>query len=123
MTTPPAERSADVLVGDLFQVIDNRRWADLASVFAEDAVYERPGYEPLEGLARIRRFYEHERVIAAGRHHVEHVAGGAEAVACWGRFLGSDKDGGALDEAFADTYVLRDGKILRRKTFFFRPAI
>jgi ketosteroid isomerase-like protein len=93
--------TADWLVGRLFQVVDSRMWDELGEVFADDAVYERPGYPALEGLDRIRHFYEHERIIASG----------------------AAKDGAPLDEGFADTYLVRDGKIAYRRTYFYRPAI
>ncbi|WP_407990582.1 nuclear transport factor 2 family protein [Kitasatospora sp. CMC57] len=119
----PDTIAAESLVRHLFDVVDGRRWEGLAEVFAEHAVYERPGYEPLVGLGRISRFYTHERIIASGSHEVDHVTEGLETAACWGRFRGESVSGDPLDEQFADTYVLVDGKITRRKTFFYRPAI
>lgn len=116
--------SADSLVARLFRIVDDRSWGELATVFGEHAVYERPGYEPLEGIDRIRHFYMHERIIAPGSVHVvEHVTSGLEAAACWGRLQGTALDGKPLDEQFADTYVIKSGRISRRKTFFYRPAI
>lgn len=115
--------TATSLVARLFQVIDSRSWDRLDEVFADTAVYERPGYPALEGLESIRHFYEHERIIAAGKHDVAQVTGELAAVACWGRFQGTGRDGADLDEGFADTYLVRDGKIVHRKTFFFRAAI
>ncbi|MFC5805022.1 nuclear transport factor 2 family protein [Streptomyces formicae] len=115
--------TADSLVARLFQVIDSRSWDELGDVFADDAVYERPGYPALEGLDRIRHFYEHERIITSGAHEVAQVTGGLAAAACWGRFRGASRDGDPLDEGFADTYLVRDGKIAHRKTFFYRAAI
>ncbi|MEW1902939.1 nuclear transport factor 2 family protein [Streptomyces sp. NPDC057242] len=115
--------TADSLVARLFQVVDSRTWDDLGEVFADDAVYERPGYPALEGLDRIRHFYEHERIIASGAHEVDQVTGGLAAAACWGRFRGASRDGTALDEGFADTYLVRDGKIAYRRTYFYRAAI
>ncbi|MEZ0070340.1 ketosteroid isomerase-like protein [Streptacidiphilus sp. MAP12-20] len=116
-------RTADILVRDLFRAVDGRAWEDLAQIFAKDAVYERPGYPPLLGLDRILYFYEHERIIAAGRHHVDHITGGLGAAACWGRFQGTSRTGEPLDEPFADTYVVREGLITHRRTYFWRPAI
>ncbi|MFI5616752.1 nuclear transport factor 2 family protein [Streptomyces sp. NPDC051567] len=125
MTTSPLVpvTEAAALVARLFQVIDSRRWDLLGEVFAPDAVYERPGYPALEGLDRIRHFYEHERVITSGAHEVGHVTSGPGAVACWGRFRGADRAGTPLDEGFADTYLVHDGRIGHRKTFFYRAAI
>jgi ketosteroid isomerase-like protein len=116
-------RTAERLVTELFAVIDGRRWDDLVTVFAEDGVYLRPGYPALTGLEAIERFYRHERIIAAGEHRVEHVVGDLGVAACWGRFTGFSKSGEPLEEDFADTYRVRDGRIVHRRTFFYRPAI
>lgn len=118
------EQEAHDLIRRLFGVIDGVQFDDLGSVFAEDAVYERPGYAPLQGLARIEQFYRQERIIGAGSHHVEAVtcssAGDAVAV---GVFRGESRDGRPLEERFADVYRVQGGKIVWRTTFFFRPAI
>ncbi|WP_329314352.1 nuclear transport factor 2 family protein [Streptomyces sp. NBC_01262] len=116
-------RSAENLVTELFSIIDGCRWDDLPGVFAPDCVYDRPGYEPLIGLARIQLFYREERVIGSGSHHVLHVVSNLEAAACWGRFTGVSKIGHPLDEEFADTYTVRNSRIVHRQTYFYRPAI
>ncbi|MDX3078418.1 nuclear transport factor 2 family protein [Streptomyces sp. MI02-7b] len=116
--------SADGLVSRLFQIVDGRSWDELGTLFTEDARYERPGYEPLKGIDRIRHFYIHERIIAAGSVHlVDHITSSLGAAACWGRLRGAALNGEPLNEEFADTYVIRDGRIAHRKTFFYRPAI
>jgi ketosteroid isomerase-like protein len=122
MTTVTA-RSAEELVSTLFSIVDAGQWDELGTVFAEDCVYSRPGYEPLVGLARVREFYRHERIIAGGRHHVERVVSDVGAAACWGQFTGVSRSGQPLDEQFADTYQVRDGKIVFRQTYFYRAAI
>jgi ketosteroid isomerase-like protein len=119
----PTARSATDLVTGLFDIVDGRRWDELVEVFTPDAVYDRPGYDPLVGLDRIVRFYERERIIATGRHSVTRVVSDLGAAACWGRFVGTGRDGRPLDEEFADTYAVRDGRIAHRKTYFYRPAI
>jgi ketosteroid isomerase-like protein len=120
---PAATRSADRLITDLFDIIDGCRWEDLGSVFAEDCVYSRPGYEPIVGLARLTHFYQHERIVASGGHAVECTVSDLGAAACWGRFHGKSKTGEELDEGFADTYRVRDGKIVFRTTYFYRAAM
>ncbi|MEV6766733.1 nuclear transport factor 2 family protein [Streptomyces sp. NPDC051105] len=123
MISAAAQRTAEQLINELFDVIDNRRWDQLSRVFAEDGVYERPGYEPLVGLAAIQHFYRYERVVDQGRHDVEHVVSDLGTAACWGRFTGMDRSGRPLDEAFADAYAVTEGKIKHRVTYFYRPAI
>ncbi|AOT62606.1 MULTISPECIES: nuclear transport factor 2 family protein [Streptomyces] len=106
----------------LLDIIDDGRWDDLPSVLAPQCVIERPGAEPLVGLARIERFYRHERPVAAGRHTVERLLADAEAAACWGTFSGTDRDGRAVAARFADTYLLEGGRISRRTTYLHGPA-
>lgn len=70
-------------IRELYAIVDDRLWNSLDRVFDPAIVYERPGYAPFEGLARVRRFYERERVIAAGRHELSSslVVGDVGAVA------------------------------------------
>jgi ketosteroid isomerase-like protein len=122
-TATSTTRTAEQLVTELFEIIDGRRWDELGSVFADDCVYSRPGYEPLAGLARIQRFYRHERIVAAGGHRIEHTVSDLGTAACWGTFVGESRSGQPLHEGFADTYQVRDGKIVYRRTYFYRAAI
>ncbi|WP_438297289.1 nuclear transport factor 2 family protein [Streptomyces sp. HUAS TT7] len=119
----PAARTAEHLVANLFTIIDGRRWDDLPDVFAPDCVYERPGYEPLTGLADVDFFYRHTRIVSVGRHRVDRVVSDLGSAACWGRFTGQDRLGHPLEEGFADTYLVQGGKIVHRTTYFFRAAI
>ena len=107
----------------LFETVDSRNWESLKESFCEDAVYERPGYEPLVGLERITHFYREERVIASGKHFLENTVLNESGGACWGRFVGTHKNNSALDERFADVYLWKNGKIWIRKSYFFRPAV
>lgn len=122
-TLTPAPRTPQRLITDLFSVIDERRWDELAEVFAPGCVYERPGYRPLSGLADIDHFYRHTRIISSGRHLVDRVVADHGSAACWGHFTGQDRSGRPLEEGFADAYLVQDGKIVRRTTYFFRAAI
>ena len=106
-----------------FDQIDSRNWDGLSQVFCEDIVYERPGYEPLAGLERVLKFYREERVIASGKHYLEHIVLNESSGACWGRFIGLHKNKSAIDERFADVYLFKDGKIHNRQSYFFRPAV
>ncbi|MFC1415447.1 nuclear transport factor 2 family protein [Streptacidiphilus cavernicola] len=122
-STSTAYRTADTLVHDLFHIIDNRTWNNLTHIFTDDAVYERPGYPPLLGLHQILHFYQHQRIIATGHHHIDHTTSNLNTAACWGHFHGTTHTGQPLHEPFADTYITTNNKITHRKTFFWRPAI
>lgn len=114
---------ADNFVLDLFRKIDSRDWDALPTSFCDEVVYERPGYEPLVGVERVMKFYREERVIASGEHRLERVVIDGASGACWGRFVGRHRDGSAIDERFADVYILENGRIRVRRSYFFRPAI
>jgi ketosteroid isomerase-like protein len=63
------------------------------------------------------------RIIEAGTHIVDYTVSDLGVAACWGRFRGYSRDGRELDESFADTYRVRDGRIVYRRTYFYRAAI
>ena len=110
-------------IGRLFEIVDGARWDELREAFCEDAVYERPGYPPFVGIAEVLRFYQTVRVIASGRHRLESVVSDGASGACWGQFEGVLKDDSQVSERFADVYTFEGGRIKRRRSFFFRPAI
>lgn len=108
---------------EMFDFIDSRQWAGLREKFCDDVVYERPGYDPIEGLDDLLTFYSEVRIIASGKHHLSHVVVNEGAGASWGRFIGEGKDSSPLDERFADVYTFENGKIKHRTSYFFRAAI
>ena len=113
--------SASVI--ELFLAVDSSDWNMLAEIFHHDIVYERPGYEPFVGIDRLLKFYQTERIIASGKHYIEHITIEGNYGACWGRLIGVSKDDFQIDEIFADVYSFENGKIKTRKTHFFRPAV
>lgn len=114
---------ASTLVHDLFQAIDTRSFERLRDICHSDVTYERPGYEAFVGIERLLKFYREERVIASGDHLLTAVVIDETHGACWGRFLGAHRNGSDIDVEFADTYEIEDGRILRRKSFFYKPAV
>ncbi|WP_217238073.1 nuclear transport factor 2 family protein [Streptomyces sp. AC555_RSS877] len=86
-------------------------------------IYDRPGYDSLRGLHQIEHFYRTERIVASGTHQVHRIVSDLDSAACWGRFTGNSRTGAPLDEQFADTYTVRDGRIIGRRTYFYRAAI
>jgi uncharacterized protein len=118
-----ATAASTSLVHDLFQAIDSRSFERLRELCHPDVTYERPGYEPFVGIDRLLKFYREERVIASGDHHLTAVVVEGANGACWGRFLGAHRDGSDIDVEFADTYQIEDGRIRRRKSFFYQPAV
>ena len=110
-------------IRNLFEAIDTSDWKTLRNLFHPEMIYERPGYEPFDGLNRVMQFYQTERILASGQHHLENILLEGDSGVCCGRFIGFKKDGGAVDERFADVYSFADGKIRTRRSYFFRPAV
>ena len=107
----------------LLAVIDRRDWGGLAGLVTEDVVYHRPGCPPIVGVDAFVGFYRRRCIVASGRHVVERWVEGGGQVCCWGRFDGVSHSGVPLSEIFADWFEVRDGRVSRRRTFFYRPAV
>jgi hypothetical protein len=105
----------------LFTLIDSGGWERFADVFASDAVYRRPGFETMHGLARIIAFYRHGRRIASGRHVLAGIVAEDGRAACWGRLTGRLKDGEPIEVEFADVYLFTDSRISERTSYFHTP--
>lgn len=106
---------ANVDAGDVEGVLD---W------FADDAVYHRPGYDPMVGRDALRAFYGGERVIESGSHHLEQLVSDGATVAVRGTFTGRLKDGSFVTLGFADfiDYDAR-GRARERRSYFGTPAV
>ncbi len=111
------------LIVTLFCAVDSSDWNLLLQCFNHNIVYERPGYEPLIGIDQLLNFYEYERIIASGKHQIEHIVIENNHGACWGRFIGLHKNGSQIDELFADVYSFENYKFKTRRTHFFRQAV
>lgn len=111
------------LIVTLFRAVDSSDWGLLVNCFDKNIIYERPGYQPLIGLDELLKFYQYERVVASGKHQVEHIVIEDNYGACWGQFIGLHKNGSQIDERFADVYSFENNKFKTRRSYFFRPAI
>ncbi|MCF4970660.1 nuclear transport factor 2 family protein [Nostoc sp. CMAA1605] len=111
------------LIVSLFSAVDSSDWNFLKNCFDENIIYERPGYQPFVGLDKLLRFYQYERIIASGKHHIEYIAIDNNYGACWGNFIGIHKNGSKINERFADVYSFENGKFKTRRSYFFRPAV
>lgn len=107
----------------MFQAIDASDWAAFPEVYHADVVYERPGYPPLRGLDEVTRFYEKDRRIAGGTHHVDGIVIDGDQGACWGTLTGVLNDGAEINVTFADIYRFADGRIVSRRSYFFTPLV
>ena len=112
------------LIKHLFQIIDAQDWLAIRQVFAEQIVYDRPGYPRMIGIERVLYFYQHERVLRSGKHSLDHILVDNDRGSCWGWFVGHKKDGTPVEISFADAYDFDEpGRIRLRRSFFFQPAV
>lgn len=112
------------LVHRYYELVDKGDIGGLLALFASDAVYDRPGYETLEGRAELDEFYHADRVIADGRHTVRATVCDGTTVAVQGDFEGVLKSGKHVRLRFADFFeVAPDGLFSRRDTYFFAPMV
>ncbi|HEX4020859.1 MAG TPA: nuclear transport factor 2 family protein [Acidobacteriaceae bacterium] len=112
-----------MLITEMFRTIDSNDWESLKKFYSEGAIYERPGYNPFVGLDQVLYFYREKRLVAWGTHWIDHIIVDKRIGACWGRLIGQHKDGSSIAVEFADIYHFDDGKIAKRKSFFFSPLI
>ncbi|CAM3888743.1 nuclear transport factor 2 family protein [Janibacter anophelis] len=116
--------SAEQAARRYYALVDAGDVDGVVGCFAEDAVYHRPGYAPMEGRAALAEFYGGERVIADGRHELDEVVVEGRRVAVHGRFVGTLKDGSAARVGFADFWVLdEEDRATSRRSFFDTPAV
>ena len=107
-----------------YQLVDANDVDGVVAMFAEDAVYNRPGYDPLIGRRQIERFFRDQRVIERGRHTVTEVVVSGSVVAVHGACSATLKSGRDLDLRFADFFVANaSGAFQKRDTFFFAPLV
>ena len=105
-----------------YDCVDRGDVPAIAALFAQNASYHRPGYEPFLGPEGLVRFYGAERSIRDGRHHLEWVVAEKGQVAVRGSFRGTLHNGAPIELRFADFFQTgQDGLFTRRDTFFFAP--
>ncbi len=107
-----------------YRLVDDGDVSALVQLFSPDAVYERPGYEPLTGREALTDFYRDTRIIASGRHTVQAAICDGAGVAVRGEFTGTLKSGARVHLRFADFFEIDPaGLFCRRQTYFFQPMV
>ncbi|MEU8890792.1 nuclear transport factor 2 family protein [Streptomyces sp. NPDC048442] len=107
-----------------YQLVDAGDISALVGLFAPDAHYRRPGYQPLVGHAELEHFYREQRVIREGEHTLATLIAADDEIAVHGLFRGVLHDGGRAELRFADFFRMTpEGRIASRDTFFFVPAV
>ncbi|MEO5875035.1 MAG: nuclear transport factor 2 family protein [Streptosporangiaceae bacterium] len=107
-----------------YELVDADDVEGLVALFDANAVYHRPGYEPLVGTTELERFYREDRVIDKGRHTLSATVTGDGGAAVHGAFEGVLKDGRQVALRFADFFTFsQEGTFQTRDTFFFSPMV
>jgi steroid Delta-isomerase len=123
-TTRTADSAAVAHVRRYYELVDRGDVDGLVALFAPDATYHRPGYQPMVGHRGLTGFYRGERVIREGKHTLSTVVAHGRDVAVHGEFRGVLRDEREVSLRFCDFFVLGpDGRFTRRDTFFFAPMV
>lgn len=112
------------MVRQFYHLVDCGDVHGLAVLFAPDAEYRRPGYDPMVGREKILHFYLETRIVRAGKHLLTTLLTDGYTVGAFGDFHGVLYDGNSVDLRFADRFTVRpDGLFSSRDTYFFSPFI
>lgn len=107
-----------------YTAVDSGDVHAVLACFAADAVYRRPGYEPIVGTEGLRAFYTGVRVIESGRHTLDDVLVEGERAAIRGRFDGRLRGGADAHVGFADFFGFDEaGRIATRTSYFFAASV
>ncbi|MFE2358885.1 nuclear transport factor 2 family protein [Streptomyces parvulus] len=107
-----------------YALVDDGDVEGVVGLFADRAVYERPGYDPIVGREGLDAFYRGLRVIDSGRHRVVTLVVGSHDAAVEGEFRGRLKDGSEVELRFADFFRLNGELLIEvRNTYFFSPLV
>lgn len=122
--TAPAAQQNVTRIREFYARVDAGDVSAMCALFATDAVYYRPGFDPLSGREAIERFYRQQRVIRSGAHVLTSVIATDQDVAVYGDFAGTLRDGRAAKHRFAEFFAVAGGALItRRDTFFFVPLV
>ncbi len=113
----------DLTIEKYYRLVDANDIDGILALFTANCIYERPGYDPILGSQALRRFYEVDRVIAAGAHVVDRVITAADSAAVEGIFEGVLRSGEEVSVRFADFFHMVEGLIGSRRTYFYAPLV
>jgi ketosteroid isomerase-like protein len=108
----------EMLVRKYYDAVDSNDLETLFSVFAENIVYERPGYSPIRGMDEFKDFYRNNRIIKKGKHTLHNIIVREPYVVVEGEFRGTLKDGKESYTKFVDVYTFSGKKAIKRHTYF-----
>ncbi len=106
------------IVKKYYRAVDENNLDILFSLFSNDIIYERPGYEPLKGMEEFQNFYRSSRIIKSGHHTIFNIIVKEPYVVVEGEFNGVLKNGNRSYTKFVDVYKFHNEKICFRHTYF-----
>jgi hypothetical protein len=106
------------IVRKYYDAVDSNDLETLFSVFSENIVYERPGYEAISGMEKFKDFYRKNRIIKEGHHTLSNIIVHKPYVIVEGEFKGILKDGRESYTKFVDVYTFSNNKAVKRHTYF-----
>jgi steroid delta-isomerase len=110
------------LVHEYYARVDADDIDGMIRLFEPEAVYYRPGSEPLVGRAALESFYHSQPPIQSRRHILAGLINDGSEVAVHGTAHRIALDGQHSTIGFADFFnVSESGLFSRRRTFFFLP--
>ena len=127
-STPERDLSGQPGLGSVirtyYDFVDANCIEDMLALFDDQAIYRRPGYDPLNGKSMLRSFYNSERLIEHGSHQITRMIIQGCYAAVVGCFEGKLKSGSRVNVRFSDFFSVNEKRlIVERDTFFFAPSI
>lgn len=113
----------DELISNVYKSIDREEWDQLGIYFHENIVYDRPGYQSMQGYSEVSEFYKRSRLVSKGVHTVIKLVTQGEYCFYSGMFEGTLKNGKDVQLEFADYFEIADNKVIYRKTYFYTPMV
>jgi amino acid adenylation domain-containing protein len=101
-----------------YELIDSSRFSEAAALFHDEVIYERQGTPTIHGREDLLHFYQHDRVIAEGKHQLEQVLAEGNWVAVRGQFQGRLRNGEPVEVRFTDWHRFRGKFIDYRNTLY-----
>ncbi len=107
-----------------YDALDSDDVESVLEFFSGDVLYQRPGYERMNGIEALRRYYEETRLIAPGRHVLRTMIVEGHQVAAHGEWEGELREGGRRTVGFAAFFVFDgNGRAAEHTTYFFTPSV
>lgn len=123
-TQPHRPQDYRAAVQGYYDALDAGDTEAVLEFFSGDVLYRRPGYERMNGLEALRRYYTAERKLTPGRHVLHSILVDGQNVAAHGEWEGDLKDGGRRAVGFAAFFVFNPrGRAMEHTTYFFVPAV